>query len=217
MARIIPFKTDPHQETQTLLPWYVTGRLEDEDLAAVEAHLRDCPACQAELKLERRLEEAVAGLPFDVEQGWQSLRQRLNPAPRRGRLVVALRSAFGGGRAATWTIAAQAALVLIVAGLALPQAMRGTAPSVDPVYHALAAPAAPASAGDVIVVFRPDATAQDLTQAIRDAGARLVDGPTEADAYVLAVPANAQATALKRLRETPCVTLAEPISPAGPS
>jgi len=45
MARIIPFKTDPHQETQTLLPWYVTGRLEDEDLAAVEAHLRDCPAC----------------------------------------------------------------------------------------------------------------------------------------------------------------------------
>jgi hypothetical protein len=42
-------------------------------------------------------------------------------------------------------------------------------------------------------------------------GAALVGGPTEADAYLLHVPANARPAALEKLRKDSNVTLAQPI------
>lgn len=76
------------------------------------------------------------------------------------------------------------------------------------------APPRPAPRGDVIVVFRPDAQAQDLTRALRDSGARLVDGPTAADAYVLAVAPADRAAALAKLKADDDIVMAEPIDQA---
>jgi hypothetical protein len=208
MARIIRFNPDRHHKVLELLPWYVTGKLEDEDRVLVETHLRDCAECQAELRLERRLAGAVAELPFDADQGWTGMRARIlaQAEPRRPfrRLVRALATPERTG----WALAAQFVLAVVIVGLALQ-----TVPS--PRYHALGA-ARRTAAGDAIVIFRPDANADALARAVRASGARIVDGPTAADAYVLDVPLSQRTAALARLRADAAVTLAEPIDPAEP-
>jgi anti-sigma factor RsiW len=206
MGRIIRFNPDPHQAAQKLLPWYLTDQLDDEERARFEAHLHGCAECQAELRVERRLAEAVAGLPFDVDEGWTTLLRQIEAqaAPRGpGAVVRKIMAGAGGGG---WALAAQFVLAVVIAGLALPL----THP---PRYHALGA-TRPAAVGDVIVIFRPEAQAQDLTQALKSSGARLVDGPTAADAYVLDVPLPARNAALSKLRAYQAVAMAEPIDPA---
>jgi hypothetical protein len=218
MDNIIRLHTDQHYEIQLLLPWYATGRLDAAERAKVEAHLVACPDCLAELRLERRLEAEVGDLPVDVEHAWAAMVQRLDRAPRRRapdlRAVLATaahRSAEalrGGAPWLGWATAAAAGLVLVAGPMLRPPAQ---AP-----YHALASAAAPA-AGNVIVIFRPDATEQAMRQALREAGASLVGGPTAADAYVLRAPGARRASALASLRSQKAVILAEPIDPDGPS
>jgi anti-sigma factor RsiW len=206
MARIIRFNPDRHQETLTLLPWYIGGQLADEERARIEAHLAGCAECQSELRLERRLAGAVADLPFQADHGWEEMRRRIEETPRaEGRLKKFAQSLAGSGRAG-WMLAAQFVLVVFALGLVLPLSKPAQ-------YHALSAPK-PATAGDIIVIFRPDARAEDLARVVRASGSRLVDGPTAADAYVLAAPSGARAAALHRLRAEDAVTLAEPIDSA---
>jgi anti-sigma factor RsiW len=208
MGRIIRFNPDRHEEARNLLPWYVNGQLDEEERARVEAHLHDCAECQAELRLERRLAETVAELPFDVDEGWTEMRRRiLAQGERRGRLAR-LRAALVRPGGFGWAIAAQFVMVAVMAGfLALPLARPAR-------YHALGA-TPPAPAGDVIVIFQPEAKTEELTRLLKATGARLVDGPTEADAYVLDVPRAGRAQALSKLRADTAVAMAEPIDPTG--
>lgn len=81
-------------------------------------------------------------------------------------------------------------------------------------YHALSAASAP-SAGNIMVIFRPDTPERRLREALRDSRARLVGGPTDADAYVLATPQSDQAAALAALRANADVVTAQPIDPVG--
>ena len=218
MGRIIRFDPDRHRETQTLLPWYVTGQLEEEPRARLETHLRDCAECQAELRLERRLAGAVAELPFEADHRWSELSRRIAAAAEpRGPLARARRALAAPGRLG-WAVAAQVAAVVAGLGLVLPLARAPAsrpAPAAAPAaYHALGAPT-PRPGGDVIVMFRPDARSAELTRALRESGARLVDGPTAADAYLLDVPLAERDAALGRLRADSTISLAEPVDPPG--
>ncbi|HKR86581.1 MAG TPA: zf-HC2 domain-containing protein [Phenylobacterium sp.] len=208
---------DWHEQTQTLLPWYVSGELDGEELELVEAHLRECAECRAEFRLEHRLGHAVAGMPFDADLGWVRMRERIAAQRDRQGLSGVLRGAFSSSARTGWAIAAQVVLVVGAIGMLLPltqPAASDHAPGAPaPGYHALGA-APPAPAGDVIVVFRPEAQAQDLSRALRDSSARLVDGPTAAGAYVLAVAPSERAAALAKLRASGEVVMAEPIDPA---
>lgn len=209
MNRIPPTNPDRHEQAQILLPWYVSGQLEGEELAQVEAHLRDCAECRAEFRLEQRLEQAVSSLPFDAELGWAEVRGRIVARDDRPGVMAAIRRTLVPGRRSGWAIAAQFALVIAAIGMLLPLSQP------QPRYHALgAAPPPAAMAGDVLVVFRPEAQAQDLSRALHDSGARLVDGPTAADAYVLAVPLSGRPAAVAKLRANHDIVMAEPIDPA---
>jgi anti-sigma factor RsiW len=206
MGRTIPLPPDRHEQTQTLLPWYVSGELDGEELGLVEAHLRECAECRMEFRLEHRLGQAVAGLPFDADLGWAEIRGRITAQQDRRNLAGLLRRAFAPEGRTGWAIAA---LVVLVVG-----AIAALLPLTRPAdYHALGAVRA-APPGDVIVMFRPEARAGDLSRALRDSGARLVDGPTAADAYVLAVPPADRATSLAKLRADRDIVMAEPIDPA---
>jgi len=82
-----------------------------------------------------------------------------------------------------------------------------------PTYQALGL-APPSTTADVIVMFRADATIEDVRSTLRAANASIVDGPTEADAYLLHVPARQRTRALTRLRADDDVQMAEPIDGA---
>jgi hypothetical protein len=84
-------------------------------------------------------------------------------------------------------------------------------------YQALGKPQAAATVGNVIVIFRPDAREQDLRRILTLTGARLVDGPTPADAYVLRVSPDRRPAVITRLRAQREIVLAQPIDPAPPS
>jgi hypothetical protein len=66
----------------------------------------------------------------------------------------------------------------------------------------------------VIILFRPEATEAGMRSALRQSGASLVGGPTDADAYLLNVPEAQRPTALARLRADREVLMAEPIDGA---
>lgn len=212
MNRVIRLFGDPHLETERLLPWYAMGQLDPADRAKVDAHLADCAACQMELRLERKLGSNVAGLSLNVELGWAQLRRRLDLSPPEYRKTsqagAAIWRMITRPRRIGWFVAAQAATILIVAVMISP--LERPAP-----YRTLGTPAGQ-TAGNVIVIFQPDASEADLRRTLNAAGARVVNGPTSAGAYILRVSAVERSAALAKLRAQTDVVLAQPIDPAAP-
>ena len=222
-GQILHLEPDPHAAVQRLLPWYLTGRLETQEHDAVETHLAQCPECRAELETERQwqLLQPGHGAQVDVEDGWARMRARLGgeaaprpapapaaPARRRGWSLPAWQV---GARlpARAWAAPALLSAALVMAiGLTLrPAAIVGD-------YHTLAAP--DPSGATAVVRFRPDATEAQIRQGLKDSGARLVDGPTVSDAYVVRLPREHYVASLDKLRREPGVALVEALESASP-
>jgi anti-sigma factor RsiW len=221
-GRIIQLHDDLHREIQALLPWYLRGSLNEMDLAKVDRHLSGCSACQAELRAERRLDDEIAGLPADdlspfaanVEQGWAAMRREIENSPskrpfalRRGMFIRLARSLSGQWRGDApwlrWAVVGQFCALVVIGALVLPMAAPNR-------YHALGAvPAAPAA--NIVVIFRPDTRERDLREMLKASNARLVDGPTAADAYMLHVPTAQRAAVLAMLRKRAQIVLVEPV------
>src|SRR5947209_2020118 len=102
MGRLVYLRGDPHEETQALLPWYVTGRAEPADRLLIEAHLATCAECRDDVAGERRLSAAVGELPFADDKPWEKLAGRLAERPDT-------RSWWRQPVRAAWFVAAQAA------------------------------------------------------------------------------------------------------------
>lgn len=208
-----------HAAAQRLLPWLLTGTLDDADLALVERHLRSCAACRQELAWERRLRAACRDGPecvpaLDPDAALARLAPRLTPrqGPQPGRLQALRRwlhaQAANDGRWWRPLAAAQFAVIAALTVLLLsPPASDRTA------YRTLGA-GAPVQ-GDLVVSFRPDTPERELRRILQASGTRVLDGPTAAGAYVLAASGGSPARALARLRAEPAVTLAQPLVTEG--
>jgi hypothetical protein len=100
-----------------------------------------------------------------------------------------------------WTMVAQWALIVgLVALLARPD-------EPQPAYRVLGNGVS--NTGNLVVMFNPNTTERDLRRILQAQGARVVDGPTVTDAYLLNVPAEHRESALQALRGDPAVKLAE--------
>ena len=198
-ARILRLGGDAHQAAQELLPWFVNGSLDAAEAAEVGEHVAQCSACQADVAAQAQWRAAAAdGMPRgDVERGWATIRTKLDArvatAPRR-------RGAFAWWRGLQVAVAVQAAVILVMA-FALVSLFTPGEP-----YRALGSAAVVDA--NAIVVFRADATQAETSAALRAAGARIVGGPTAADAYLLRLP-EPTAPALVRLRAERAVASVE--------
>jgi len=208
---IISLHGDQHDAVNALLPWYVTDTLDADERVRVEAHLAVCQTCQADLASERRLKALMADTAVDGDavdepnRGFARLMAEIDATPEAPRPTV--RRQWRDSPAwMRWAIAAQL-LLLAGGGVWLGVALK---PGPQPQYHALASADQPRP-GNIVVVFRPDARESDVRGALRAAHARLVDGPTEADAYILTVPAAGRDAALQALRADKAVVVAEPL------
>jgi hypothetical protein len=208
MGHIIQLHDDPHGAAQSLLPWYVNGTLDPAEAALVEAHLEICADCRADLDADRALGREVAGLSMDVEHGWAAMRARMETTPelRSARTTASSIRFLRRPVAIGWAVAGQLAAAALIVAIALPARH---APA-DASYHALGT-AATAEPGNLVIQFKPDVTEGAMRAAFIRAGSRVVDGPTASGAYVLRVDGNKRDTALKQLRATPGIALAEPI------
>jgi len=218
--RIIPLPRDSHRDLNALLPCYVAGRLDETEDAEVRAHLSHCADCRAEMLDEPALMQEIVDLPigadaWGVEHGWASISWSLaREAPRRAPWAARIRRRLTQGAPARlparsdlpwlrWALAFQVCLLLGV-GVAVWR-FEQQAP-----YHALGAVPANAAA-NIVVVFRPETPERNLRAFLRLHHARLVGGPTEADAYLLHVPAAGRNAALSRMRRQAQVVRAEAV------
>jgi hypothetical protein len=111
------------------------------------------------------------------------------------------------GWAVGGALAASVAFALAIIGLQQPASPART-------FHTLGS-AGGAASGQAIVLFRPDATEQQMRALLAAQGARVVDGPTAAGAYVLRVDGRSPAKAIGALRQSAEVVLAEPLASDG--
>lgn len=209
-----------HQALQDLLPWYASGALSEAEAAQVQQHLQSCSACRAELGWQRKLLETEGPLPagLDPERALARLMPQLDAAPAAAQtphraapsasapsLLERLRAWLDGAGWQGWALAAQCAVIAVLAVQLLPRA-----PAPD--YRALGngATATP----DVLVVFKPDARLQDVQRLMQDHHAQIVGGPTVTGAYMLDVDAGRQPQLLSALRAHPAVERAESLTAA---
>jgi len=206
MADIIRLNGDTHAQTQHLLPWYVTGALAGKELILVEDHLAECSECREDAEIEKTLARHVRTLPCDVERGWHTLKARIDGGQPQASRKAAL---FGRRIPILWAVAAQAASLAVLAPL---MAFTLTRPPL--LYRTLGAPPA-AGIGNLIVVFEPKSSEAAVRAILTQNQARIVDGPTGADAYVLQVAPDRRAAVLAKLRSDRNVAVAEPIAATG--
>ncbi|HEY0662356.1 MAG TPA: zf-HC2 domain-containing protein [Lysobacter sp.] len=217
-GRVLRFEGSAHDETERLLPWFVNGTLEGDELANVQQHLAQCARCQQEVETlrqlqaacvhESRMEGSIAVVP-----AFARLRARIAPAnahASRSRWSDVL---IGWRRAAPWlrTAVAVQSGVIVLLGIWL------IATPPPAAYRTLGDAGAAASAvsdtGRLVVMFDPGIDEAQLRRLLQASGARIVDGPTAAGAYVLAVPAARVATVRDALRAAPGVALVETLEP----
>jgi anti-sigma factor RsiW len=177
------------EEIEMLLPWYVTGRLDGDDLARVEAYLAAHPEIARQLDLARtERDETVAanealGSP---SAGAIARLMAALPAARPSRaawlaagLLHPIRDLFVAptGGAVRWAAVAVAAVVAIetAALVALLSERTGT-------YQT--ASGEQSSGGiSVLVVFADEARVPAISQLLADFDANIVDGPRAGGVY----------------------------------
>lgn len=195
-----------HREVQLLLPWLLAGTLDGAEAGLAQAHVEECGQCQAELDFQRRLRDAAPqpDLALDPARALARLLPRLPARAPRAGVLERLRRAMAANDNAwlRWTAATQLAVIGILGALLV----RGEGAAS---YLALGSGAR--AQGTIVVVFKPETPERELRRIVQASGARVVDGPTVADAYVLDVPAGRTPRALARLRAEPAVTLAQPL------
>jgi hypothetical protein len=153
-----------------LLPWYVNGTLEGEERDRVESHVAGCEVCQQEVAFLKNLH---AGMRAEEPEGVGELGLR--------RLLRQVREEKRGAGRPRWLVptAAVAAIFMAVQVVILTQFPTQTADSGG--YAPLSSDQA---SGPLIQIeFQPDASAAAINTLLRDAGLRLVDGPSAIGLY----------------------------------
>lgn len=215
-----------HANVWELLPWYVNEGLSPKEVNEVEAHLKNCPACQSELARCRDLSLSVKS---NQEDNW-------TPSPQHFSQVLASVNAFEDRRTksqnprgwlakwfpwlsdtprpARFTLALQGALVVTLATTLL---VRSLVPG--EMYQTLSTPAEhPVARGQQLrVVFAEDITEKELRVLLLGNHGHLVAGPSPLGVYTIEMePGNsgtqAGQQAIAQLRAHPKVRLAEMVN-----
>ena len=217
MPNPIETEIQPHHEAEELLPWYVTGQLEGDELAFVEHHLSSCAHCRRQLAFERQMVDEFAGLTPEIDTGWARLKARLEApeafrSPQRAPARQGWWNAITSDAAAFWQALTRPAVAALAAAQVAFVAIAGTIlfSLSQPSYQALGSAPPPQSA-NIIAMFRADTTESQMRDLLRSNKAALVGGPTSTDAFLLRVAPESRGQALEKLRSDRHVLMAQPI------
>jgi hypothetical protein len=211
--RVVRIDAAAHKVANVLLPWLVNETLEGDELAFVRRHLDECPDCRREVEWLRELHAAcIAGEAMPGASGaFRKLRRELE-ARSEGRDSIARlrRSQRRTPRWWQWALAAEFAVIIVLGGLLLSDT---ESPAL---YRTLGAGnAGKPATGSLVVVFDPATSQAEVQRILRSAGARIVDGPTQANAYVLEVPVGQTDRAAQAIKAERAALLIEALGPQG--
>lgn len=202
-GRIVELDASIHQKVQKLLPWAVLDKLTDAEQTLVSEHTAACAHCREDLEWQRHLQavQPEAGATPDMEGALARL------APQ-----LAARPAANDGRWMRWALAAQ---LFVIAGLGAVLAAQMLRQPADDYKLLGAVHVAGAPSANVVVVFKPTITESRLRTILQANHARIMDGPTAANGWLLKVPADSLDDALAGLRADDSVELVEPLQDTG--
>jgi anti-sigma factor RsiW len=189
-------------EAARLLPWFVTGRIEADDAARVQAHLAGCASCRADLAEQRQWRDLMQSdekVEYSPQPSLQTLMSRIDELDREIAPVAVASVAVPAGDVELADVSVRsspprwlvAAVVLQAVGLGLLgsqlwQHTRGASANAE--YVTLSSIEGPAgNAPHVRVVFAADTTIDGVATLLCAVRADIVAGPTEAGAYTLAL------------------------------
>ena len=195
--------TGRHDERE-LLTWYVTGTLAAAETAALESHLQVCESCRREVAEIRLLKGAMHAA---IESRPTPSGDLFARVPARIQASEPVRAATSPGLRVWWSQLAEWATALLSPRLA-PALALGLIVLQFGVLAVLATglyqaryrggvitqsgpedTRPPAGGVRLRLAFQDTATAAAIRTALQDTGARIVDGPSAAGFYVVAVPA----------------------------
>ncbi|MFZ6769478.1 zf-HC2 domain-containing protein [Undibacterium sp. Di26W] len=209
-----------HAIVQDLLPWYVVNTLQPDEKQLVQKHLQTCTACKHDLQWQIDLqasEPATSSAP-DLDRALASLLPRLDTqnkqvqaasATANNSLLARLRALLSTNtnRSMGWVMAAQTAIIVgLVAHLVLPVQDNTS-------YHVLGS--GERSSGNIVVIFKPETTVKDIQRIMSLNDARIIDGPTVTNAYLLNVPDDRLTQSMDELRSEPVIELVESLQAGG--
>jgi len=178
--------TDPcsHEDAWLSLPWLANGRLSGVERLRVEEHVRGCAQCAREVALQRRLCDVLTEperVTYAPGPSFRKLMDRIDgrapltpaePRPTRLRTFAARGSSAWRPPGLAW-----AASFLMLVGFA---GLAGTTYRwSQPRYSTYtAAPAHTATSTSVVhIAFLPSLSIAEVSDALRSAGARVIEGP----------------------------------------
>jgi len=210
---VLPFQSGVHDTVDALLPWYVNGTLTGNKFDLVRLHLAECAACRDEAewlgKLFAACKEAEA-LP-EMASDLARLRTRAHARAQAKPASAHARRSWRDAPWTRWSLAASLVIGLTCGAWVLHDGGEGA------LYRTLgSAPSAARHAGSLIVAFDPATTEAEIRRILDRAEARIVDGPTQTNAFVLEVPPQREAFALAALRAEHVVTFDEQLGSRGP-
>jgi hypothetical protein len=182
-------KMTRRDEIETLLPFYLNGTLSGADLALVEDWLANDPDAEAALfEAESELElisadnEAIRPHANSFKRFSDALEKEAGPSVSPvSRLSAWFGRTFAVPAPLVWaTAAAVFALVVVAAG------NLGRQPAND---IEIAGSGEAGSAAFVFIAFNPDAKLADMAALLKASGAKIIDGPSAAGVFKIAVSA----------------------------
>lgn len=191
-----------HEHTEQLIPWYVNGTLDEQDMARVQRHLTDCRACRATVEealgLARRLHRPhdgprVEALIARQDDHLAALRTRLHPPP-------------GVSRRTSPLVPALAALVVLAVPLAF---VASNVPPLGTEHLYEARTTTTTSQRPVLqLVFVPGTSAEDIALLLAASGT-VIGEPSQHGVYRIALATDRPEELLMRIRRHPAVRWAE--------
>jgi anti-sigma factor RsiW len=173
------------EEIEKLLPWYVTGRLGDNDRSNVESFLRTHPNVTAELEVIRAEREATLRVNEALGEPPPNMTQRLMAALPRQAIrheggLAGLRKIFTAPTISSVRWAALIAGVILFVQAAV---IVGLLKSGGQTYREAAGPGQRSGGVLALVVFVDQATAVSIARVLGDFQAEIVDGPKPGNVY----------------------------------
>ena len=212
-GRVLPFDAATHAAADALLPFYVNATLQGEELALVQHHVQGCERCLREVERLRHIFEASTAFALlqGERLGQPSPMRAKDPPLYRREGTARIQAIFGTPRLRRWTpwlLAAQLAAIVLLGSL-LATDSRDFAS-----YRTLGiANPAVVAADTIAVIFDPAIAESEMRRVVVGIGARIVDGPTTTDVFVLAIPTGFTEQALRALRSERAVRFAESLGP----
>ena len=177
-------ETCSHADAWLMLPWLANGRLSGAERVRVEEHVHGCVQCTREVALQRRLCEVLIEperITYAPGPSFRKLMDRIDGRkPGAGAQPrISAPAALAAKSSSAWRppgLAWAASFVLAVGVLGLGATTYRWS---QPRYITHTAAPAPASIAVLHVAFVPSLPISEVGEALRSAGARVVEGPDD--------------------------------------